>query len=91
MRPGFNTPVGRELFRICEDWIGCSVVAIVPVVNISSAVKVNVAGISVVSFTSGVPTGPDLGRSGRKGGVVLLVSKRSRNSVFRTGLLIRSG
>ena len=22
MRPGFNTPVGRELFRICEDWIG---------------------------------------------------------------------
>ena len=22
MGPGFNTPVGRELFRICEDWIG---------------------------------------------------------------------
>ena len=22
MRPGFNTPVGRELFQICEDWIG---------------------------------------------------------------------
>ena len=22
MRPGFNTPVGRVLFRICEDWIG---------------------------------------------------------------------
>ena len=22
MRPGFNTPVGRELFRICENWIG---------------------------------------------------------------------
>ena len=22
MRPGFNTPVGRELLRICEDWIG---------------------------------------------------------------------
>ena len=22
MRPGFNTLVGRELFRICEDWIG---------------------------------------------------------------------
>ena len=22
MRPGFNTPMGRELFRICEDWIG---------------------------------------------------------------------
>ena len=22
MRPGFNTPVERELFRICEDWIG---------------------------------------------------------------------
>ena len=21
MRPGFNTPVGRVLFRICEDWI----------------------------------------------------------------------
>ena len=21
MRPGFNTPVGRELFRICENWI----------------------------------------------------------------------
>ena len=22
MRPGFNTPVGRKLFRICENWIG---------------------------------------------------------------------
>ena len=22
MRPGFNTPVGRVLFRICENWIG---------------------------------------------------------------------
>ena len=22
MRPGFNTPVGRVLFRICEDWVG---------------------------------------------------------------------
>ena len=29
MRPGFNTPVGRVLFRICENWIGvgeCGVV-----------------------------------------------------------------
>ena len=23
IRPGFNTPVGQELFRICENWIGC--------------------------------------------------------------------
>ena len=22
VRPGFDTPVGRELFRICENWIG---------------------------------------------------------------------
>ena len=22
MRPGFNTPVGQVLFRICENWIG---------------------------------------------------------------------
>ena len=22
MRPGFNTPVGRVLFRICKNWIG---------------------------------------------------------------------
>ena len=22
VRPGFNTPVGQELFRICENWIG---------------------------------------------------------------------
>ena len=29
MRPGFNTPVGQVLFRICENWIGvgeCGVV-----------------------------------------------------------------
>ena len=63
------------------------VVAAVPVVNISSAVKVDVSGISVVSFTSGV-TGPDLGRSGRKGGVVPV--SRSGISVLFGGL-IRSG
>ena len=22
VRPGFNTPVGREMFGICENWIG---------------------------------------------------------------------
>ena len=22
MRPGFNTPVGRVMFRICKNWIG---------------------------------------------------------------------
>ena len=65
------------------------VVAAVPVVNISSAVKVDVSGISVVSFTSGV-TGPDLGRSGRKGGVVVV--GRSGFSVLFGGLLLtRSG
>jgi len=66
-----------------------SVVAIVPAVNTSSAVDVDVSGISVVSFTSGV-TGPDLGRSGRKGGVVVV--GRSGFSVLFGGLLLtRSG
>ena len=66
-----------------------SVVAIVPAVNTSSAVDVDVSGISVVSFTSGV-TGPDLGRYGRKGGVVVV--GRSGFSVLFGGLLLtRSG
>ena len=66
-----------------------SVVAAVPAVNASSAVNVDVSGMSVVSFTSGV-TGPDLGRSGRKGGVVLVSWSRIW-VLFGLGLLIRSG
>ena len=65
-----------------------SVVAAVPAVNASSAVNVDVSGMSVVSFTSGV-TAPDLGRSGRKGGVVLV--SRSGISVLFRELLGRSG
>ena len=83
---------------ICVVVVGlctlCVVPALVPLVNISSAVKVDVSGISVVSFTSGVSTGPDLGRSGRKGGVVVVVSSRSGISVlFGAGwlLITRSG
>jgi hypothetical protein len=76
---------------ICVVVVGLSslsVVAAVPAVNISAAVNVDVSGISVVSFTSGV-TGPDLGRSGRKGGVVVV--SRSGISVLFGELLLRSG
>ena len=70
--------------------VGLSVaLSVVAAVNISSAVDVDVSGISVVSFTSGV-TGPDLGRSGRKGGVVLVSWSRIW-VLFGLGLLIRSG
>ena len=39
MRPGFNTPVGRVLFPICESWIGgvclgvCSKVCLVVIID----------------------------------------------------------
>ena len=71
----------------------CVVAAVVPLVNISSAVKVDVSGISVVSFTSGVSTGPDLGRSGRKGGVVVVTGRSGISVLFGAGglLISRSG
>merc|ERR1719500_309406 len=62
---------------------------VVAVGKVSVSVDANFSGISVVSFTSGV-TGPDLGRSGRKGGVVVV--GRSGSSVLFGGLLLtRSG
>ena len=66
---------------ICVPLSTLSVVAAVPIVNISSAVKVDVSGISVVSFPSGMTGDPDLGRSGRKGGVSLVRGRSGYNII----------
>ena len=67
---------------ICVPLSTLSVVAAVPIVNISSAVKVDVSGISVVSFPSGMTGDPDLGRSGRKGGVSLVRGRSGYNNII---------
>ena len=73
---------GCEAVDVSEGiCVPLSTLSVVAAVNISSAVKVDVSGISVVSFTSGMTGDPDLGRSGRKGGVSLVRGRSGYNII----------